>query len=197
MDEAEVIESKESNSSDMSPLPAALTKIKADRLLVEFLTAGFGDRTVAVTALTPDSLEVGAPDSRTAVFVHPTYIEIDFAPDINAKLTEWHGELRLVDSPASSLEQLLRVKATDLLNPTLRTSLLDAMPRAYERSEVRPPLPVAAKPVRKARQPRSTTPKAPRQITPSKPTTKDSPIQSWEEICPNCMMVHRVGIECF
>lgn len=194
MDEAEI------TASDAQPqaLADVLAAIKADRLLVEFLTTAFGDRAIATTAVTSDSLELGAPESRTAVFVHPTHIEIDLDPAVGAQLTEWHGELRLVDSPWSSLDQLLRVKATDLFNPTLRTSLLNAMPGIYERSESRPPRPAAtAKPVRKPRQPRATSPRTPRQPAPAKPATKDSPMQSWEEICPNCMMVHRAGIECY
>ena len=198
MDEAETSTGDQSDSNDTAHLTDVLTQINADRLLVEFLTTAFGNRSTATTAITSDSLEIGAPESRTAVFAYPTHIAIDFAPEVSAQLTEWHGELRLVDSPATnSHEQLVRVKATDLLNPTLRTSLLNAMPGAYERSESRPPLPVAATPVRKQPRARSASPRNPRQPAPAKPVTKDSPIQSWEGICPNCMMVHRVGIDCF
>lgn len=136
---------------------------------------------------------LGAPNARAAAYVHPEYLEIDLDQAVAHRLVEWHGELKLVDAPWAGTDQLLRVRATDIPYPGVRASVLDALTGAYQANSDRPPRPTGAVRTKPAPRTRTSAPRAPRV---AKPATKTSSTQSWEGVCPKCMMTHRVGVEC-
>lgn len=160
------------------------------RELTALLRDGYADQPVVLTASAADHCSLAAPGGRTAVFVHPTYVDFDFDPEVSAKLVDWHGALNLVSASRAGAEEFVRVRATDLSSGPLRVSVLEAMPGSLLRSASRAPL--AAAPPPRAKTVR--TPATPRTPVAAKPEPET--VKSWEALCDRCFMVHRVGVDC-
>ncbi len=185
--------------SPLSPeIEAELDRLHVDPTLRDLLREGFADRTLTVSASGSDFVELAPPKSRVVAYVAATHADFDLEAEVQRRLVEWHGELRLMDGGASN-RTYLRVRDTDLLTPALRHSVVTALPAGYDWCAGQD-VPVQQRTVRRAsartsKPAKVAAPRQPKVGSPIRPTGPE-PAQDWEAVCDKCMMVHRVGVEC-